>query len=134
MRAFSANPLGKQARYVGRGQRKKPGQMTKTEEAFVGWLESNKRDGHAYTYCWFYECAKWRLADGAWYVTDFMVANGIDIKFYEVKPLGKNGRPYIQPAARLKLKMAAELYRDVGAWILAWPADRKFSGWKFESY
>lgn len=82
--------------------RLKTGQMNNTEEAYSKHLESLKAEG---IIAWFkFEGMKFRLAGNTFYTPDFAVmrSDGV-LQMHEVKG-------YWQDDARVKIKIAAELY------------------------
>jgi len=82
--------------------RLKVGAMNKTESAYGAHLELLKRAGLVLWYR--FEGLKLRLADGTFYTPDYavMVASG-QLECHEVKG-------YWQDDARVKIKVAAEMY------------------------
>jgi len=78
------------------------GRMNKTEAAYAGLLEDQRRTG--VIKWWAYEPCKLRLADKTTYTPDFMVVDGNDeIEFHEVKGFWRDD-------ARAKIKIANELF------------------------
>ena len=85
--------------------RLKTGQMNKTEAAYAAHLEARRRAGEI---AWFkFEGVKLRLADNTFYSPDFAVmgADGV-LEMHEVK----GSLNYIQEDAKVKIKVAAEMY------------------------
>lgn len=104
-----------------------PGQMNKSETAFMMHLEIRRAAGEVRG--WKFESVKLKLADRCTYTPDFCVemANG-DLVMVEVKRLWKGKRaPHWEDDARVKIKVAAELWRgwfsfygvhwDGGKWV-----------------
>lgn len=105
--------------------RLKPGERNKTEEAYERHLEALKFAGKV---LWFrFEGIKLRLADNTFLSVDFavMAANG-QMEMHDVK----GGRAVFQDDAKAKMKIAADNYPFV--FKVAFPKDRKFSGWEVE--
>ena len=84
-----------------KGRRKKiPGQMTKLEESFSLYLESEKQAGRILV--WNYEAERLKIASNTTYTPDFAVLNAAHFEeYYEVKG------PHVWHAALVKLKVAA---------------------------
>ena len=102
----------------GRGaNRKKAGVMSGYEKQYEQLLEQRKRKGEVLWYA--YEAAKIRLADKTFYTPDFVVMReDMGLEFHEVKGLW-------EPAARVKIKVAAETFpckfiaitKEKGQWV-----------------
>ena len=91
----------------------KPG-ANKTEEAFGDYLEMEFRKGNIAWFVW--QRIKLTLGDDCTYLPDFVAvtASG-EIVFYEVKgakltPKTKKVVPYARDDAKVKIKVAAEMY------------------------
>jgi hypothetical protein len=107
--------------------RHESGKMNKSETAFSIYLEIQRAAGEVRG--WKFEAVKLKLADNTYFIPDFNVemANG-DLVMVEVKRLWK-GRtsPHWEDDARVKIKVAAELWRgwfsfygvhwDGGQWV-----------------
>lgn len=105
--------------------RLKTGQMNKTEQAYAEHLERIKASG---VIAWYrFEGLKLRLADNTFYTPDFAVmhSSGV-IQCHEVKG-------YWQDDARVKIKVAAEMYPFEFIAIQAIPKN-KGGGWKLEQF
>lgn len=101
--------------------RLKTGQMNKTEAAYAAHLEARRRAGEI---AWFkFEGVKLRLADNTFYSPDFAVmgADGV-LEMHEVK----GSLNYIQEDAKVKIKVAAEMYPF--QFILVAPKPKKEGG------
>ncbi len=93
----------------GRGRRRIPGQMNKTESRYADHLAMRIKANELYAYA--YEGLTLKLAHDTRFTPDFMVMNADDqIEFHEVKGTQKNKRPYIREDAHLKLRMAATMF------------------------
>lgn len=105
--------------------RLKTGQMNKTEAAYADALKNRQMTGEV---AWFkFEGVKLRLADNTFYSPDFavMLADG-QMEMHEVKG-------YWQDDARVKIKVAAELYPF--RFIAVQPLSKKAGGgWKTEEF
>ena len=85
-----------------KGTRKKLGQMNKTETRYSEVLEARKLSGEIQM--WLYESVRLKLADGLWYLPDFLVMASDDvIEMHEVKG-------YEEAKARAKRLMAAAIF------------------------
>lgn len=108
--------------------RLKAGAMNKSEAAYAALLESRKQAGEV---AWFkFEGIKLRLADNTFYTPDFavMLADG-RMECHEVK----GARAIFQDDAKVKVKVAAELYPFV--FRVAFPvAKRSGGGWSMEDF
>lgn len=109
--------------------RREPGKMNRTESAYAEFLENLRIDG--VIDAWRFEPIKLRLADRTFYEPDFMLvtAEGL-IELHEVK-----GRPGAGPGgwmddARVKIKVAAEMYEE----FLFVGASKIKGGWKHEQF
>lgn len=101
--------------------RLKTGQMNKTEAAYAAHLEARRRAGEI---AWIkFEGVKLRLADNTFYSPDFavMCADGV-LEMHEVK----GSLNYIQEDAKVKIKVAAEMYPF--QFILVAPKPKKEGG------
>lgn len=85
--------------------RLKQGEMNKTEHAYASNLDSQKMAGKILW--WKFEGIKFRLADNTFYTPDFavMMPDG-QIEIHETK----GSLSFIQDDAKVKIKVAAELY------------------------
>lgn len=75
--------------------------MNKTEANYAQILELEKRAGNIIT--WYFEALKFRLADGCFYLPDFLVVYKDRYELHEVKG-------FFRTTAKVKLKVASELY------------------------
>lgn len=117
--AWRAGKLGRRAPTYTRGE------MNKTEAAYASQLELLKRAGRIKL--WEFEPEKMRLALKTFYTADFRVVTSTgEVEFHEVKGRKRNGRPFCREDAMLKLKFAAERYRQ-HRFILVWPDGK--GGW-----
>ena len=106
--AFSQKKKGK-----GR-TRRKPGEMSKAELAYLAHLEAQLAAGEILGFR--YEAVKLRLADNTWFTPDFFVMT-LDrgMELHEVKAGTKRGGkvvPYMKEDAWMKLKIASELWHE----------------------
>lgn len=85
------------------------GAMNKTEAAYADVLELQRLAGVVDS--WKFEPIKLRLADNTYYSPDFgvVLADGT-LELHEVKAVKGNGEWLWEPAARVKIKVAAEQY------------------------
>ena len=103
--------------------RLKTGQMNKTEAAYAAHLEARRRAGEI---AWFkFEGVKLRLADNTFYSPDFAVmgADGV-LEMHEVK----GSLNYIQEDAKVKIKVAAEMY-PFNLFLLRQSQKKEGGGW-----
>lgn len=107
----------------GRGRRRVPGEMNKTEAAYALHLEHRKKCG---VIEWFvYEGIKIKLADKTFFTPDFavMMPDGL-IELHDVKgttrdKVTKKSKPFVHDdGATIKIKVAAGLYPFV--FVVAW--------------
>ena len=108
--------------------RLKAGEMNKTEAAYKERLQSMLNAGEI---LWFkFEGVKLRLADNTFYSPDFAVMDKLgQIEMHEVK----GARKIFQDDAKVKIKVAAELYPF--KFIAAFPIPKnKGGGWEFDEY
>lgn len=105
--------------------RLKSGQMNKTEAAYADYLESLKAKGAVLWYR--FEGVKLRLADNTFYTPDFAVMSAAGtLEMHEVKG-------YWQDDARVKIKVAAEMYPFRFVAIKA-ESKKNGGGWKIEDF
>lgn len=89
-------------RCTGRGVRRQPGRMNKTEARYAAHLETLKQTGEVLWYA--FEGVTLKLASDTRYTPDFVVMRaGGDIEFHEVKGFWRDD-------ARIKIKVAAEKF------------------------
>jgi hypothetical protein len=125
---IDGKPAGSRTMALGR---LKVGERNRTEAAYESHLEMRRRVGEILWYD--FERMTFRLADDTRFTPDFnlLLANGI-LECHEVKGTttrdsvaGKRKAPYILDDARVKVRVAAELfpivfkivYLDAGNWI-----------------
>lgn len=120
----------------GRGRRRVPGEMNKTEAAYALHLEQMKRSGLIE---WFsYEGIKIKLADKTFFTPDFavMMPNGL-IELHDVKgttrdKTTKQSKPFVHDdGSTIKIKVAAELYPF--AFVVTW-FDKQYGEWRQNRY
>jgi hypothetical protein len=106
----------------GRGVRRKPGEMNKTEERYAQFLTLRQRVGEIEHFD--FDAVKLRLADTTFYTPDFMVmlADGT-IEFHEVKGFWEDD-------ARVKIKVAAETF----PFVFRAMSPIKGGDWKHEEF
>jgi hypothetical protein len=108
--------------------RLKVGERNKTEAAYEAFLEARRRAGEV---AWYrFEGVKLRLADDTFYTPDFAVMfSGGSIEMHEVK----GNRAIFYPDAKLKVKVASEMYPF--RFVVAFPARKDTGvGWDFDFY
>jgi hypothetical protein len=95
------------------------GQMNKTEARYAEYLELKRLGG--FIRAWRFEPAKLRLAARTFLTPDFQVVyqDGA-IEYHEVKGRRRDGRFYVREDAMLKLRFAAERYRQ-HCFVVVWP-------------
>lgn len=106
--------------------RLKPGERNKTEAAYEEHLEARKQAGEVLWYK--FEGLTFKLAPDTRYTPDFSVllANG-EFELHEVK----GAKILFQPAAKVKTKVAAEMFPF--RFIAVFPIPKKDGGgWKME--
>lgn len=111
--------------------RRLPGTMNKTEEAYSGLLQAKFLGGEING--WRFEAYKLRLAPNTHYTPDFVVQlpDGT-IEIHEVKACKSNGDFLCEDDARVKIKVAAEMYPEF-RFVLCGLLPKKCGGnWKFE--
>lgn len=104
-----------------------PGEMNKGERAYASHLEVLQCAGKIRLYA--FEGEKLRLALRTFYTPDFRVVTASGgIEYHEIKPR-KGERYWAREDAKLKIKCAADKWRD-RAFFVVWPA--KGGGWSYE--
>lgn len=105
--------------------------MNKIEEAYS--LLLNQRLAVGEVAAWRFEAITLRLADLTTYTPDFFVvmADGA-IELHEVKACMANGKVISEDDAKVKIKVAAELYQEFTFRLAAYWRRKKL--WKYESY
>lgn len=108
-------------------QRHESGKMNKTEEAYAAELQCLVLAKQVRS--WRFESVKLRLADRTWLTPDFEVimADGT-IEFHEVKAMTKMGKTLIRDDAAVKIKVAAEEYKEFAFKLCA----KGKSGWSIK--
>lgn len=98
---------------TGRGTRRVPGVMNRSEADYAAWLEGQRLAGFVLE--WHFERIKLKLADKTWYSPDFLVmlADGVielvDVKGTKKKPNGETGY-WAEEDSKIKLRVVAELF------------------------
>jgi hypothetical protein len=113
-----------------RGQHR-PGEMNKSETAFAFALDLRRKAGEVKG--WKFEAIKLKLADNTYFIPDFNVemTNG-DLVMVEVKRLWKGkSAPHWEDDARVKIKIAAEMFRG---WFQFYGAHWDGSQWIYEEF
>lgn len=102
----------------------KRGEMNRNEAAYANHLNGLLRAGKIID--WVFEPPKLRLAYRCFYTPDFRVVHGDkSVAYHEVK--GRKGDGfYAREDAMLKLKFAADKYREV-PFVVVWPL--RGGGW-----
>lgn len=108
---------------------REPGRMNRTEAAYADLLEGLRISGAILR--WRYEPLKLRLADRTFYEPDFMIitSDGL-IELHEVKGRTGAGPGGWMDDARVKIKVAAEMYEE----FLFIGASKIKGGWKHETF
>lgn len=105
--------------------RLKTGAMNKTEARYAQHLEGLRIAGDVNWYR--FEACKFRLADLTFYTPDFMLMRDTgEIELHEVK----GARAIFQDDARVKIKVAAELF-PIFRFVAVYPSG---TGWKMEVF
>lgn len=108
---------------------REPGRMNKTEESYSHYLESLRQRGLIES--WQFEPIKLRLADKTFYSPDFLIVTAEEmLEFHEVKGRVGPGPGGWMDDARVKIKVAAEMY----PMFLFVGASRIKDGWKIEMF
>jgi hypothetical protein len=105
--------------------------MNKTELAYSLVLDEMKRNGDIES--WRFEAIRLKLAEKTHLTVDFYVirSDGL-VEFHEVKACRSDGKFLVEDDARVKLKVAAELYPEF-AFLMAGKLPAKSGGgWKYE--
>jgi len=122
---------GKPRRAAARRTRSEPGKMNKTEQAYSEVLNQRIEAGEVIS--WRYEPLTFRLAKRTTITPDFWVvmADG-SIEIHEVKACNANGSYRIEDDAAVKIKCAAEEYREF-RWLLCGLKPKRIgAGWRIE--
>ena len=112
-------------------QRHIAGTMNKTEQAYSERLqEMVERKEIA---GWRFEAVRLKLATNTYYTPDFWVQrNDGGIEIHEVKACRANGAFLCEDDARVKIKVAAEIFHEF-AFVMAGKLPKKSGGhWRFE--
>lgn len=111
--------------------RKPPGGMNRTELAYAEELSDQVR--RQVISSWRFEAVKLRLADLTWYTPDFWVqlVDGA-IQIHEVKACKSTGQMLCEDDAKVKIKVAAELYHEFDFWLYGKLPLKCGGGWKAE--
>jgi len=123
-----ANRFYKKGRMKAR-TRTLPGQMNKTEQAYT--LVLSDRADLKEIIGWRFEAVKLRLADNTFYTPDFWVqmSDGT-IEIHEVKACKATGAFLCEDDAKVKIKVAAELYHEFKFFLCG--RLPKNAGWRIE--
>lgn len=117
-------------RLKARARRREPGVMNRTEAAYAAHLEARKLAGEIVHYA--YEPIKLRLAVLTFYTPDFMVVTAeSEIEFHETK--GSWKAPH-QDDAKVKIKVAAELFPEFTFLSAEVVPKKKGGGWKMTTF
>lgn len=115
-------------KYAGRGRhvRRSPGQMNKLEAKYASTLEEMRLAGEVGDYR--FDAFKLRLADNCFYTPDFfvMLPDGV-IEVHEVKG-------HWEDDARVKIKVAAEIFWWFKFVAVTAVAKKRGGGWKREEF
>jgi len=99
----------------------KPRGMNKWEQRFAAELDAQKACG--LIEWWAYESVRLKLANGAWYKTDFFVMWNMENEDFHVsmlKPTCYEIKGYMREAANVRIKVAADKYRCFKFVIVKW--------------
>lgn len=100
--------------------------MNKTERLYSQLLELERVTGEISA--WWFESVKLRLADNTYYTPDFAVMRGGKLEFHEVKG------GFWRDDARVKIKVAAELYKPFKFISMFKIREKDGGGWKREEF
>lgn len=103
--------------------------MNRVEQAYANWLRERQLVGEIRWY--FFEAMKLRLADNTFYTPDFLVvARDLGLEAHEVKSIWSTGKPGWHEDARVKIKVAAEMFplRFIAATLM------RDGSWQFEEF
>jgi len=111
--------------------RRKPGEMNKTELAYSEYLDDLVERGEILGYL--FEPIKLRLAPLTYLTPDFLVVS-LDgtLDFHEVKACMSDGRFLCEDDAKVKIKVAAEMYPMFGFVLCGKLSKKTGGGWRFE--
>lgn len=103
--------------------------MNKTETRYAQHLEAFRAAGEVVWYA--FEPMKFRLADNTHWTPDFGVQlNSLQpMAFVDVKGTRKNGKPWVEEDAQLKIKIAAKMFpmfRFCQAWFVGGKWDERW--------
>lgn len=109
-----------------------PGVMNKTEAAYSAVLDVMKAAGEIDL--WRFESVRLKLAKNTYLTIDFYVVrpDGL-IEFHEVKACRSDGKFLIEDDARVKIKVAAELYPEFGFLLAGKLPLKAGGGWRYEA-
>ena len=102
-------PAGRQVATSDEKRATGPKFKSKAEARYAQMLEAQRRSGQIDS--WRYEAITLTLADGCRYTPDFLVIEGGQMSLIEVKG-------FMREAARLRLKVAVEMYPLFRWWLL----------------
>jgi len=108
-----------------------PGRMNGLETKYASLLNDRKMVGEIHS--WRFESIKLRLANNTFLTPDFLVvlADG-SVELHEVKARWKKeDRAHWEDDARVKVKIAAEIYPEFRFIGVSWDSRE---GWKYEQF
>jgi uncharacterized Zn finger protein len=113
--------------------RSQPGTMNKTEQAYAEVLEERRMLGQITG--WRYEAIRFKLAGNTHYTPDFWVqlTDG-SVELHEVKACRANGAFLVEDDARVKIKVAAEMYHEFEWRIVGRLPKKAGGGWRVEVF
>jgi hypothetical protein len=120
----------------GRGKRLAPGQMNRTEQAYAARLEGMRISGEVEWYK--FGAVTFKLAEDTRLTCDFCVMlPDLTIEFVDTKGRTKDKvkggyKPWIEDDAKLKMKVAAEMFPF--RFAVVWPDPTKPGGWGRKNY
>lgn len=109
-------------RNAGAGEEDEGDGLNKTEREFHEWLKREFAQFHAIIYT---QEIRLRLAKKTWYLPDFIVFTDHHTKVFEVKG-------FMRDDAAVKLKVAANKYRNFQFWLVTKKRMRDGGGWEFK--
>lgn len=130
VQALAGGKLSAPVKARGRFKRRDPGSMTGVEKRYMEFLDEEKAAGRILGYR--YGSIKLRLADTTFYTPDFAVYRTDEtVELVEVK--GSWNAPH-QEDSRVKLKVAAEQYREFQFAAVVPKPKRDGGGWDREEF
>lgn len=103
--------------------------MNRVEQQYANHLRDRQMVGEIRWYL--FEAIKLRLADRTYYTPDFLVVTqDLVLEAHEVKTMWSTGKPGWHEDARVKIKVAAEMFpfRFIAATLM------RDGGWQFEEF